>query len=303
MATAQTKPKLLIHGGAGTLPKDYQNPKVERAYQKALKTALTTGFKILQKQGSSLDAVTTAVKILENSALFNAGYGSVLTQTGSVECDASIMDGSNIKAGTVAGVSHIKNPISLAKLIMDQSKHVMLIGKRAEMFAKKHGMNLIDARKLITQQQLDHWKAVKRKAFVENKFGTVGAVALDLNGNLAAATSTGGIMNKLPGRVGDSAIIGAGTYANNHICAVSGTGHGEIFMRLLLSYDIAAQINYKKISLEKAAKNAIKKLADLNGKGGIIALDHLGNHTMLFNTECMYRGVIDSEQILTAINI
>ena len=301
MAIHHTKPKLLIHGGAGALLKDYQKPNVARTYHTVLKKALTTGYKVLQKRGSSLDALIAAVKILENSELFNAAYGSVLTQTGTVECDASIMDGNSLKAGTVAGVSHIKNPVALAKLIMDQSKHVMLIGKRAELFAKKHDMRLIDAQELITKQQLDKWKSLKKKVTEEHKFGTVGAVALDFQGNLAAATSTGGIMNKLPGRVGDSAIIGAGTYANNNICAVSGTGHGEIFMRLLLSYDIAAQINYKKISLEKAAKNALKNLAELNGKGGIIALDHLGNHVMLFNTDCMFRGVIDSEQMLTSI--
>lgn len=299
MKRTHTIPKLLIHGGA--VSHHHLTTTQERAYHAALKKSLNSGYKVLAKRGSSLDAVIAAVKVLENSPLFNAGYGSVLTQAGTIELDASIMDGNTLKAGTVAGISHIKNPVTLAKLIMDQSKHVMLIGKRAELFAKKHGMTLIDAQQLIAKKQWDRWKAIKKKTVTEHKLGTVGAVALDYHGNLASATSTGGIMNKLPGRVGDSAIIGAGTYANNLSCAVSGTGQGELFMRLLIAYDVAAQMSYKHISLEKAGKNAIKKLTDIEGKGGIIALDHLGNHAMLFNTDCMYRGLIDADQLITAI--
>lgn len=293
--------KLVIHGGAGTFHKDHFTPTLEKNYHKILTKSLTSGYNVLSKNGSSLDAVIAAVKILEDSALFNAGYGSVLTQKGTVELDASIMDGNTLKAGTVAGISRIKNPVTLARLIMDQSKHVMLIGKRAELFAKNHGIKLIDPQQLITQKQLQRWQEIKTKSASEQKFGTVGAVALDYQGHLAAATSTGGIMNKLPGRVGDSAVIGAGTYANNNYCAVSGTGHGELFMRLLLSYDVAAQMMYQNTSLKNAGINALKKLADLSGKGGIIALDHLGNHIMLSNTECMYRGFIDDKTIYTDI--
>ncbi len=301
MSTKSQQCKLVIHGGAGALHTDHFTPSLEKNYHQVLKKSLLAGYKVLSKNGSSLDAVIAAVKILENSPLFNAGYGSVLTQNGTVELDASIMDGTNLKAGTVAGISRIKNPVLLARLIMEQSKHVMLIGKRAELFAKKQGMPLIDAQQLITKKQFKRWQTIKAKATSDHKFGTVGAVALDHNDHLAAATSTGGIMNKLPGRVGDSAVIGAGTYANNNYCAISGTGQGELFMRLLLSYDVAAQMMYKNASLEQAGTNAIQKLTDIQGKGGIIALDHLGNHIMLFNTECMYRGFIDAKNLYTYI--
>lgn len=301
MIIKHNKIKLVIHGGAGALYKDHFTPALEKNYHAVLKKSLMSGYKVLTKNGSSLDAVIAAVKILENSSLFNAGYGSVLTQKGTVELDASIMDGATLKAGTVAGISRIKNPIVLARLIMDQSKHVMLIGKRAELFATKHGVQLIDPQQLITQKQLQRWQELKTKLASEHKFGTVGAVALDYKGHLAAATSTGGMMNKLPGRVGDSAVIGAGTYANDKYCAISGTGHGELFMRLLLSYDVAAQMMYQNISLKNAGINVLNKLSALNGKGGIIALDHFGNHIMLFNTEGMYRGFIDDKTIYTDI--
>jgi beta-aspartyl-peptidase (threonine type) len=294
--------RLVVHGGAGALRKALRTPKSERAHHKVLKQALKAGFAVLKVQGSSLAAVREAVKVLEDSALFNAGYGSVLTQKGKVELDASIMDGYSLKAGSVAGVSRLANPIQAAELIFEHSKHVMLIGKHAEYFARRHGLKLIEPQSLITAAQWKHWQELKDKKNQElEKHGTVGAVALDCRGNLAAATSTGGIMNKAPGRVGDSPIIGAGTYADNATCAVSATGQGEYFIRLVFAYDVAAQMRYKKISLEKAGVEAIRRLTAAQGKGGFIALDRKGAVTMPFNTEAMYRGVIDEKEVLTFI--
>lgn len=295
--------RLVIHGGAGAIHKADSTPAKMLAHHKVLKQALQTGFSILKKQGSSLDAVCAAVRVLENSALFNAGRGAVLNQKGRVELDAAVMDGSHLKAGAVAGVSHIRNPVLAARAVMQYSKHVMLIGKHAENFVKRHGMSLIDSDLLITANQHKRWQALKDKKSHEiiEKHGTVGAVALDNYGNLAAATSTGGIMNKAPGRVGDSPIIGAGTYADNLTCAVSATGHGESFIRSVFSYDLAAQIHYQNISLKEAGKHAMQRLANIGGKGGFIALDKNGNMTMQFNTEAMYRGYIDENGMLTEI--
>lgn len=291
--------RLMVHGGAGALPQSTNARNSIEAHRKVLRKALNEGFKILKQQGSSLDAVSAAVKILENSSLFNAGYGSVLNQKGTVELDAAIMDGATLKAGSIAGVSRIKNPILAAKLIMNNSRHVMLIGKNAENFVRRHGMKLVNSESLIATHQYKKWQEfkIKKQQNIE-KHGTVGAVALDCHANIASATSTGGIMNKAPGRVGDSPIIGAGTYANNETCAVSATGQGEFFIRSVFSYDLAAQMEYKNVSLEVAAKYAMQRLANLGGKGGFIALDRQGNIAIHFNTEAMFYGYASENEII-----
>lgn len=301
----QKTTRLLIHGGAGTLPKTDLTKNEEQNYHDALNEALSSGYKILTSNGTSLEAVTTAIQVLENSSLFNAGFGSVLTRTGKIECDAAIMDGKTLKAGSVAGISSIRNPITLAKMILEKSEHVMLIGPHAEQFALSMGMEIVSPETLISEKQLKKWQALQNRPLSSlteyEKHGTVGAVALDSQGNLAAGTSTGGMMNKTPGRVGDSPIIGAGTYADNDTCAISATGHGEYFMRLLIAYDIAAQMKYKNMSLKNAAADALNKLKQLGGLGGVIALDKQGNMTMPFNTEGMYRGFIDEQNRVTKI--
>lgn len=299
---ADEKLRLVIHGGAGSMTRAMSTPRSLETHQKILHKVLATGFSILKKQGSSLEAVCAAVRLLENSALFNAGYGSVLNHKGKIELDAAVMDGSSLKAGSVAGVSRIRNPVLAALLIMNSSKHVMLIGKHAESFVQRHGIKLINSESLITAQQFKKWQELKAKKIQEaEKHGTVGAVALDYKGNLAAATSTGGIMNKMPGRVGDSPIIGAGTYADNQTCAVSATGQGEFFIRSVFSYDLAAQLRYKKISLKEAGKIALDRLADLGGKGGFIAIDNQGNIEMNFNTQAMYCGYANETEVIVKI--
>lgn len=296
------KLRLVIHGGAGSMTKSMSTPHSLQVHRKILHKTLTTAYAILKKRGSSLEAVCTAVKMLEDSPLFNAGYGSVLNHKGKVEMDAALMDGSSLKVGSIAGVSRIRNPILAAQTIMNFSKHVMLIGKHAENFVHKHGIKLIKPESLITKQQLKKWEALKIKKIQETeKHGTVGAVALDCNGNLAAATSTGGIMNKMSGRVGDSPIIGAGTYADNQTCAVSATGQGEFFIRSVFSYDLAAQLRYKKISLKKAGEIALQRLADLGGKGGFIAIDNQGNIEINFNTQMMYCGYANDNELIIKI--
>lgn len=292
------KLRLVIHGGAGSLHSLMPTHRSLDPYHKTLHKILTAAYSILKKKGSSLDAVCLAVKMLENSALFNAGYGSVLNHKGNIELDAAIMDGYSLKAGSVAGVSRIRNPVLAALEVMNSSKHVMLIGKHAENFAHKHGIKLIKPESLITAAQFKKWQEFKIKKIQETeKHGTVGAVAMDYKGNLAAATSTGGIMNKMPGRVGDSPIIGAGTYADNQTCAVSATGQGEYFIRTVFCYDIAAQLKYKKISLKKAGDLALKRLGELGGKGGFIAIDKQGNIEMNFNTQAMHCGYADESGI------
>lgn len=296
------KLRLVIHGGAGNMTKSTSTPRSLQAHHKILHKALTTGYAILKKRGNSLDAVCSAVKMLENSALFNAGYGSVLNHKGKIELDAAIMDGSTLKAGCVAGVSRIRNPVLAAQLIMNFSKHVMLIGKHAENFAHRHGIKLVNPSSLITKQQFKKWQELKTKKIQKSeKHGTVGAVALDYKGNLAAATSTGGIINKMPGRVGDSPIIGAGTYADNHTCAVSASGQGEFFIRSVFCYDLAAQLRYKNISLKEAGKIALQRLADLGGKGGFIAIDNQGHIEISFNTQVMYCGYANENEVITNI--
>ncbi len=285
---------LVIHGGAGTILKKNMTPEKEAAYISKLNEALETGYKILESGGSSLNAVEKVINIMEDSPLFNAGKGAVLDDKGIAELDASIMDGKTLMAGAVAAVRHIKNPISLARMVMEKSPHVMLIGDGAEEFAKANGVELVDGSYFIVKERYEQYLKMKeklRKESKDDKHGTVGCVALDKNGNLAAGTSTGGMMMKKFGRVGDSPIIGAGTYANNETCAVSCTGYGEYFIRLGVARDVSDLMAYKGMPLKEAADEVImNKLPKLGGDGGIIAIDKNGNTAMPFNTDGMYRG-------------
>ena len=276
---------IAIHGGAGTITRKNMTPEKENAYRSKLKETLNVGYSILNKGGTSLDAVEATIRIMENSELFNAGKGAVFTNAGTNELDASIMDGRNLKAGAVARVKTVKNPISAARKVMEETWHVMLSGDGADKFAKEQGLDIVDPSYFYTQRR---WESLK-KIQVE-KHGTVGCVALDKHGNLAAGTSTGGLTNKRWGRVGDSPIIGAGTYANNQTCAVSGTGQGEYFIRGNVAYDVSAIMEYKGKSVGEAAQNVIRKLSDKGGNGGIITMDSKGNISMPFNTAGMYRG-------------
>ncbi|MDP3581501.1 MAG: isoaspartyl peptidase/L-asparaginase [Ignavibacteria bacterium] len=291
ISTSAQTPKhgLVIHGGAGTILKKNMSPEKEAAYTEKLHEALSTGYKILDSGGTSLDAVNAVINIMEDSPLFNAGKGAVLTEKGEAELDASLMEGKTLAAGAVAGVKHIKNPINLARLVMEKSPHVMMIGDGAEEFAKQNNFELVDNKYFITEERRQQYLKIKEAQ--DQKHGTVGCVALDKNGNLAAGTSTGGMMMKKFGRVGDAPIIGAGTYANNNTCAVSATGHGEYFIRLGVARDISSLMEYKNYSLQQAADEVINvKLPKLGGTGGIIAIDRNGNIAMPFNTEGMYRG-------------
>jgi len=296
----------VIHGGAGTIKRGSMTPEKEKEYRAKLEEALLAGYKALQAGKTSVDAVEIAINILEDSPLFNAGKGAVFTHDGRNELDASIMDGKTLAAGAVAGVHHVKNPITLARAVMEKSPHVMMAGDGAEEFAKEQKITLVDEKYFWTQNRWDALqkilkeekeKKVSERTFANepaNKFGTVGAVALDKNGNLAAGTSTGGMMNKRFGRIGDSPIIGAGTYANNETCAVSGTGWGEFFIRLGVARDIASQMEYRAMPVQQAADIVIKqKLQKLGGDGGVIALDRFGNIGISFNSEGMYRAYID----------
>jgi beta-aspartyl-peptidase (threonine type) len=298
---------LVIHGGAGTIERSKITPEKEREYRAGLERALTAGYKILKRAGSSIDATEAAVRVLEDDPHFNAGKGSVFTSAGTNEMDAAIMDGKTLAAGAVASLKHVKNPISLARLVMEKSGHVMIDGEGAEAFAKENGMELVDPKYFFTQERWDALQKIKSaeksrtsgagKAFLitdQDRHGTVGAVALDENGNLAAATSTGGTTNKRPGRVGDSPIIGAGTYANNATCAVSATGDGEYFIRASVGHDISALMEYRGLSLKEAAQTVLDNVAKLGGAGGLIAIDHQGNVSLPFNTAGMYRGYVDS---------
>ena len=297
---------LVIHGGAGTIDRAKMTPEKEREYRAGLERALTAGYDILKRGGSSLDATEAAVRVLEDDPHFNAGKGSVFTSAGTNEMDAAIMDGKTLAAGAVAALKHVKNPISLAGLVMEKSGHVMLDGEGAEAFAKENGIELVDQKYFFTQERWDALQKIKAaekhrtgdagKAFLitdQDRHGTVGAVALDKNGNLAAATSTGGTTNKRPGRVGDSPIIGAGTYANNATCALSATGDGEYFIRATVGHDVSALMEYRGMSLKEAAQAVLDKVAKLGGTGGLIAIDRQGNVTLPFNTSGMYRGYVD----------
>lgn len=313
----------MIHGGAGVIKKGSLTPEKEKEYKAKLEEAVLAGYKALQDGKTSLDAIETAIKILEDSPLFNAGKGAVFTADGKNELDAAVMDGKNLMAGAVAGLHHVKNPISLARAVMEKSPHVMMIGDGAEKFAKDIGIELVDEKYFWTQERWDSLQKIikeekeKEKSktqtekpvsfydvenmtetqrLPENKFGTVGAVAVDKNGNLAAGTSTGGMTYKKYGRVGDVPIIGAGTYANNDTCAVSATGWGEFFIRLGVARDISSLMEYRALPIQQAADLVIKqKLQTLGGDGGVIAIDKFGNMAISFNSEGMYRAYINGE--------
>jgi len=291
---------IAIHGGAGTLSRKEMSPAQEKEYIAGLGEALDAGYTVLSKGGTSLDASIAAVRVLEDNPLFNAGRGAVLDANGVAQLDASVMDGRTLGAGAVSGLQHVKNPIDLARLVMDKSPHVMLVGEGAEEFAKLQGVEMVPNEYFRTparQRQLE--RTLRGQVTRENEleaFGTVGAVALDLDGNLAAATSTGGMTGKRWGRVGDSPIIGAGTYANNESCAVSATGHGEYFIRTVVAHDICAQVEYLKIPLAQAVDNVLNgKMKKLGGNGGVIAIDPQGEIVLDFNSEGMFRGVRTSQ--------
>jgi beta-aspartyl-peptidase (threonine type) len=296
------KAMLVIHGGAGTITRASMTAEAEAQYRAGLEEALRKGHAILAKGGSSLDAVEATIRSMEDNPLFNAGKGAVFTHEGKNELDASIMDGRTKAAGSVAGVTIIKNPITAARAVMEKSPHVMMVGRGAEMFATKMGLEIVDPSYFWTERR---WKSLQQELVKEQqsanpdkKFGTVGAVAVDAKGNLAAGTSTGGMTNKQYGRVGDAPIIGAGTYADNESCAVSGTGHGEFFIRWTVAYDIAALMKYRGMSVADAANEVIhKKLEPVKGEGGVIALDAKGNFAMSFNSEGMYRGWIGADGV------
>ncbi|MCZ8022913.1 MAG: isoaspartyl peptidase/L-asparaginase [Cyclobacteriaceae bacterium] len=299
---------LVIHGGAGTIRKANMTPEKEAAYHAALQQALDSGYAVLKRGGKSTDAVIAAIKIMEDSPLFNAGKGAVFTNEEKNELDAAIMDGSNLMAGSVAGVTTIKNPITAAYAVMTKSEHVMMVGKGAEQFAQLNGIEIVDPSYFFDSARykalLKAKQSEKDKAAMlydpytkDSKFGTVGAVALDQYGNLAAGTSTGGMTNKRFGRVGDAPIIGAGTYANNQTCAISATGWGEYFIRLNVAHDIAALKGYAGLTVQQAADSVVmKKLPALGGDGGIIALDRQGNFALTFCTEGMYRGYVNEKE-------
>ena len=275
---------IVIHGGAGSF--SGLDEKAINSYETGINEALSAGYTILEQGGSSLDAVTSAIVILEDLPLFNAGKGSVYTEMETQEMDSSIMDGKSGKGGAVAGVSKVKNPVLLARMVMDKTEHVMLIGSGAEKFAEEIGIELVDPSYFYSEKNL---KRV-RKSKADEKLGTVGAAALDQSGNLAAATSTGGRTNKMTGRVGDSPILGAGTWAQNGLCAVSGTGHGEYFMRLLTAADVCKLMEYSNLSLEESTQIAVNKLTVKGAEGGIISIDSDGNISAQFNTKGMARG-------------
>jgi L-asparaginase / beta-aspartyl-peptidase len=308
-AAGAEKAMLVVHGGAGTITRKSMSPEMEQQYRAALEQALRAGHAILAKGGSSLDAVEATIRVMEDNPLFNAGKGAVFTHEGRNELDASLMDGRTKAAGSVAGVTIIKNPIRAARAVMEKSEHVMMVGRGAELFATQQGLDIVDPQYFWTERR---WKSLQQEllkdqqkkpqamldASDEKKFGTVGAVALDRNGNLAAGTSTGGMTNKKFGRVGDAPIIGAGTYAENESCAVSATGHGEFFIRWTVAHDIAALVKYRGMSVQAAGDEVIhKKLAPVKGEGGVIILDAKGNFAMPFNSEGMYRGWIGNDGV------
>ncbi|WP_244506069.1 isoaspartyl peptidase/L-asparaginase family protein [Microbulbifer marinus] len=314
MQAAESPIAIAIHGGAGTIEKSKMTPEREKAYRDKLREALDKGYGVLEKGGSSLDAVVAAINVLEDSPLFNAGKGAVYTYEGRHELDASIMDGKTRQAGAVAGVTRIENPINLARMVMENSPFVMLAGEGAEAFAQARGVPMVDNKVFDTEQRFEQLQKAKEKlkkeqkrdkdyqAAVERlptpyKMGTVGAVALDRQGNIAAGTSTGGMTAKRYGRIGDSPVIGAGTFADNDSCAVSATGHGEYFIRYNVAADICARVHYKGKSVGEAADEVINQvLLPIGGTGGVIVLDPAGNIAMTFNTKGMYRASRSSSQ-------
>ena len=301
-----SKYAIAIHGGAGTILQSEMTAEKEKAYKDGLQEAIEAGEKVLSAGGSSLDAVQSAIIKLEDNPLFNAGKGSVFTNEGKNEMDASIMEGLTLKAGAVAGVANIKNPIVLAGAVMDKSEHLLLAGKGAVEFARRNNIEMMDDDYFRTMQRWQQLEQAKAEGTIlldhtkaNNKKGTVGCVALDIQGNIAAGTSTGGMTNKMFGRVGDSPIIGAGTYANNKTCAVSCTGHGEFFLRAVVAYDISCLMEYKGLSLKEACALVVHdKLVKLGGEGGLIALDAIGNIELSFNSDGMYRAMKKSDEAL-----
>lgn len=297
---------IVIHGGAGTILKENMTLELEEKYKNALKEAVVIGYEILNDGGTSQKAVEKTINYLEDSPLFNAGKGAVLNFDGEVELDASFMEGKNLNAGAISGSKKIKNPISTAIKVMNSSSHVMLSGKGADDFAVEHNMETVEQNYFKTERRINSLEKIKN---IENnkvsnlsnsdyrvqKLGTVGCVALDKFGNLSAGTSTGGMTNKKWNRIGDAPIIGAGTYANNKSCAVSSTGWGEYFIRGVVAYDIAALMEYKNLSIRKAAKTVIEKISKMGGDGGVIAIDNQGNIAMEMNTSGMYRAHINSK--------
>ena len=301
---------LAIHGGAGTILKNDMTPELERAYLEGLQQALQAGFAVLEQEGSAVNAVKAAIVILEDNVLFNAGRGSVFTKKGVQEMDAAIMDGSTLEAGSVAGVRNVRNPIELAEEVMRNSNHVFLSGKGANDFAIKQGIKLEPDEYFFSQFRYDQWKDIRdsdnysldhthqrlEELMKDKKFGTVGATACDKNGNIAAATSTGGMTNKKYGRIGDSPLIGCGTYANNRTCAISCTGHGEMFIRAVAAHDVSCLMEYKGYTLQQAMDMVVnEKLVSIQGEGGMIGVDALGNSALIFNSLGMYRGVKSSD--------
>ncbi len=298
----------VIHGGAGVIRRGSLTPEREKEYRAKLEEALMAGYKALQAGKPGLDAVEIAIRIMEDSPLFNAGKGAVFTNDGKNELDASIMNGKTLAAGAIAGVHRVKNPITLARAVMEKSEHVMMVGEGAEKFATQQNIELVDPKYFFTQPRWDGLQRILKEEKEnsvgqrveaekpENKFGTVGAVALDKDGNLSAGTSTGGMTNKKFGRVGDAPIIGAGTYANNDTCAISATGWGEYFIRLAVARDISALMEYRALPVQQAADLVIKqKLQKMGADGGVIAVDKFGNIGISFNSEGMYRAYIDAE--------
>jgi beta-aspartyl-peptidase (threonine type) len=278
---------IVIHGGAGVITREKMTPSMDKEYRASLETAMNIGKKILMEGGSALDAVEKTINSLEDNPLFNAGKGAVFTHEAKNELDAAIMDGSNLMAGSVAGVTDIKNPITAARRVMTNSPHVMLAGAGASQFAKEQGLEIVPPEYFRTERRYNEIQEILKK----EKMGTVGCCALDKNGNLAAGTSTGGMPNKKYNRIGDAPIIGAGTYANNNTCAVSATGHGEFFIRWTVAHDISALMEYKGLSLKEASELVVNdKLVKAGGSGGVICVDKMGNVSLPFNSEGMFRG-------------
>jgi len=301
---------IVVHGGAGTILKEDMTPQLEAAYLKGLEEGLNAGYAVLEEGGTAVNAVKAALVVMEDNMLFNAGRGSVFTKKGVQEMDAAIMDGATLNAGSVAGVRNVRNPIELATEVMRNSNHVFLSGKGANDFAIKQGIKLEPDEYFFSQFRYDQWKAIRdsdnysldhthqqlEELMKDKKFGTVGATACDQQGNIAAATSTGGMTNKKYGRIGDSPLIGCGTYANNKTCAISCTGHGEPFIRAVAAYDVSALMEYKGYTLEQAMNIVVnEKLVALDGEGGMIGVDAKANAVMILNSAGMYRGIRNSD--------
>ncbi len=304
---------LVIHGGAGNITPAIMNKEQEIEYTEGLKASLDAGYTVLKNGGTSVDAVVAAIAVMEDNPIFNAGRGSVFTKKGLNEMDAALMDGSNLNAGCIAGVRNVKNPIKLAKEVMLHSGHVLLSGSGASEFALNQGLDIMPDEYFFNKSRYEQWVEIRDTNFTQldhkgdnlkgstvpntgHKFGTVGAVAYDMHGNIAAGTSTGGMTNKRYGRIGDSPIIGAGTYANNTTCGISCTGHGELFLRACVAHDVSCLMEYKGLSLHEACNVVIKdKLVKMEGEGGLIAVDGKGNFEFCFNSAGMYRGMRNSE--------